>query len=88
MSIAEAIYLITKGGIQAKFVPTDDEACDDSIMLNGNENIAVQVMATRDGLRFCAAFYEGEGDDFCVTHGQVTKDPVAAAREAVALALA
>lgn len=88
MTISEALAAIQAAGITATFTPADDESCDDDIVLNFNSATQVQISATRNGLRFCGKFYDGEGDDFGVTHGRETADPVAAAREALALALA
>lgn len=89
MNIRSAFAAIQQAGIKARFVASQDpEMEDDEFVLNDNDNICVQISATRDGLRFSASFADGEGDDWGVTHGRMTKDPVAAAREAIALALA
>lgn len=88
MTRTQAIAAIRAANIKCRLVRAEDETCDDSIELIGREDIAVQICATRDGLMFCANFYEGEGDDFGVTHGKMTRNPVAAAREAIGLALA
>ena len=88
MTIQEAVSAIQAAGITATYNPADDESVDDQIILNFNPDICVQIGATRNGLRFCATFADGIGDDWGVTFGRETKDPVAAAREAVALALA
>lgn len=84
MKIRDAINLIEAAGMSARFVPSDDCCCDDQIELLDREDIGVQIAS---GL-FVAYVYSGEGNDFAVTHGKLTRDPVAAAREAVALALA
>lgn len=88
MTIKQALEAIRAAGISARFDPSDDEQCDDQFVLNASADIVVQICATRNGLEFCAVFYDGEGDDWGATHGQSTRDPVAAAREAIALALA
>lgn len=86
MNVAQAIQAIRAAGIAAAFSPSDDESCDDQITISGNDAINVQISATRNGLRFCGTFADGEGDDFGVTFGQETSDPVAAARAAIAFA--
>lgn len=88
MNLNQAATAIRAAGILATFQRADDEATDDQFILNGDDNICVQISATRNGLEFCASFADGEGDDWGVTHGRPTKDPVAAAREAIGLALA
>lgn len=88
MTVSAALRALAAAGITATYMPADDEQCDDDIVLNLNSNICVQVSATRNGLEFTGKFYDGEGDDFGVTHGRGTTDPVAAAREALLLALA
>lgn len=88
MTRKEALQLIQAAGIRAVLNRSADELCDDTFDLNGSDEIAVQISAGRDGLEFCAVVYSGDGDDFGATHGQPSRDPVAAAREALAMALA
>lgn len=88
MTIQQALAAIRKAGITATFNPASDESVDDEFILNFNSNTVVQISATRNGLSFCGTFADGEGDDWGVTFGKDTRDPVAAAREAIALALA
>jgi hypothetical protein len=88
MNRSQALAAIRAANIKAKLVRATDETTDDEIQLIGNPDISVQICATRDGLRFIASFADGEGDDWGVTQGKMTRDPVAAAREAIGLALA
>lgn len=88
MTIQQAISAIKAAGIIATFNPASDESVDDEIILNLNQHTVVQICASRNGLYFCGTFADGEGDDFGVTFGRETRDPVAAARDAIALATA
>ena len=88
MNRSQALAAIRAANIRAKMVCATDEMEDDKIQLIGNADISVQICATRDGLRFIACFADGEGDDWGITQGRMTRDPVAAAREAIGLALA
>ena len=87
MTRSQALKAIRAAGIEAKLVVATEESVDDSISLNGSDEVSVQISVTRDGLRFTGTFGDGEDDDYQVTFGKLTSDPVYAAREALALAL-
>lgn len=83
MNRTEALAAVRIVDSRAALEISDDPACDDQIILCGNDNIAVQISATRDGLRFCASVASGDGDDFGVRHGDDFSDPVPAAQQAL-----
>lgn len=83
MNRQQAVAAIQESGIRATLILAEDECTDDCIALNGMEDCTVQISFTRDGLRFCASVASGEGDDWGVTHGAETKDPVRAAHDAL-----
>lgn len=86
MNLRQATAAIIAAGINAKLVlAADPEMEDDEIILNGNDSVGVQVSATRNGLRFSASVQKGTGADWTLTHGKMTADPVAAAREALTI---
>lgn len=87
MTRAEACRAIRAAGIAAELVIAKDETVDDEVWLNGSEDVIVQISVTGDGLRFTGCFGHGDGDDYGVTFGKMTSDPVCAAREALAFAL-
>lgn len=88
MNIKTAISAIRAAGIQARLIPAEDETVDDDIQLMGDENINVQIAATRDGLRFTGTFAAGNGEEFAVRFGPERIDPVDAARDAIAMSIA
>lgn len=83
MNRKQALAAIQEAGIPATLILAEDETTDDCIALGGNEDCTVQISFTRDGLRFCASVASGKGDDWGVTHGAETKDPVRAAHDAL-----
>ena len=79
-----ATNLIRAAGYGADLCLARDPECeDDEIAINGSNNISVQISASRNGLYFCASVTSGVGEDWGVTHGKLTRDPVEAARDAL-----
>jgi hypothetical protein len=86
MTRSEALSQLRDAGFWVRYEASDDPCCDDEFFFDGGDTVAVQILATRDGLRFVGAVYSGEGDDFGVTHGPIFADPVQAAESAFDLA--
>jgi hypothetical protein len=86
MTSQEAFKAIQNAHILVRYEPKDDKFPREQFVINEDVTVLVEVLPQEDGTnRYQAVHYESE---MVGTRGRITPNPVAAAREAVALAYA